>query len=72
MNATGAIHDALIARKITDWYNRAMNPRADMKEIRYARANYWKLVRRYPKIAARCGYTEVMVLNPTKSRARAS
>jgi hypothetical protein len=62
MRATDSVRDCLIAMKLEHWYKLATLPGSNISTVRNARRNYWKLVRKYPKIAKRGGWTEQKIL----------
>lgn len=62
MRATPKVFKACVEMKIEHWYRIATMPGSNVCTVRNARRNYWKLVRKYPKIAQRGGWTEEKIL----------
>jgi len=63
MNGRQAIRFAIISRKMQHWAMVARNPKAysHICQPSRARRNYWRLIARYPEIAARLGFNEASV-----------
>jgi hypothetical protein len=57
MHARSDVRDALIELKMRHWLTRARYPYIDPRCPAWrARKNYWRLVDKYPELAAKYGY----------------
>jgi hypothetical protein len=63
MNATKKVFPILIATKMKRWRDRALAPTSTRAEKICARRNYFKLVRKYARIASEEGLTETEVFS---------
>jgi hypothetical protein len=62
MNARPVVRDALVRRKMVRWREIARFPNAYRSTCpSKARKNFWRLIARYPEIAARLGFNEASV-----------
>jgi hypothetical protein len=62
MNARPAVRDALIKRKMLHWREIArFKCHGHICPPWQARKNYWRLIARYPEIAASLGFTAASV-----------
>ncbi len=63
MNARKEIRDYLLAQRMTRWLQIAQCPIMNTRVPTWrARKNFWSLCRKHPKIAARLGYTEALII----------
>ena len=63
MNARKEIRDHLIAARMKVWLDIARCPIMNTRVPTWrARKNFWSLCRKHPKIAARLGYTEALII----------
>jgi len=63
MNCRPEIRDYLLAARMRRWLEIIRCPLLDTTVPRWkARRNYWALVRRYPQLAARIGYTAALAV----------
>ena len=63
MNARKEIRDHLIAAHMKRWLDIARCPIMNTRVPTWkARKNFWSLCRKHPKIAARLGFTEALII----------
>ena len=63
MNARKEIRDHLLAARMKAWLDIARCPIMNTRVPTWrARKNFWSLCRKHPKIAARLGYTEALII----------